>query len=75
MAHLWTAVLIAPALMVVVLALHQLEVSLDRRRRPRGERSRGERPRTHQLPSPSGSLDGRPPSSSDRVPRAVPTLP
>lgn len=72
MAQMWMAVLVAPALMIVALALHHLEGTLDRYKRPRDASSHipGE-------PLQRRPLDnlGPTPPSPRRPPRAAPTLP
>lgn len=71
-AEMWTAILVAPALMVVALALHHLEVTLDRHNRSPGASAGA--PRRSVDPT---ALTGRPsvPPSARRSPRAAPTLP
>jgi hypothetical protein len=70
--EMWAAILIAPALMIVALALHRLEATLERRERPR-EVSPGALP---DVPVPRTRGDHRSaPPSGDSGPRAVPTLP
>jgi hypothetical protein len=70
--EMWAAILIAPALMIMALALHRLEATLERRERPR-EVPPGALP---DLPAPRirGEHRSAPPVG-DTGPRVVPTLP